>query len=136
MLIDTYSRKLLNEKSDILGTDDVVHARRIVFRALGGSQAWEQTRLWKFFFRLFLVEMFPLHITFSLLNMFVDPSLFDKLHQIPLNHWLFTWRARFQHLKVKILLCVECSTIGVVRKKSGILHPDAWPEQLYRNLWA
>lgn len=58
-------------------------------------------------------------------NIFVNPSSLQKYCKDPLYQWLSTWSARFRQLKLQLLLAVECSTIDVILKTSGILHRDA-----------
>lgn len=79
---------------------------------------------WKVLAALLLVQAFPSHIS-SFSNTFVDPSLFEKKHQISLNQWSSTWREKFHQLKAKMLLAVEFFSIRITLRKSDILHPDA-----------
>lgn len=72
-----------------------------------------------------LVQMVSLHITYLLLNIFVDRSSFGDVSQIPLKMSLCTWRARFHQLTVNMLLAEEYSSIDVTIKKSSILHMQA-----------
>lgn len=63
MLLEAYARGLLNKKSDILGTADVVDAYMVVVRALKGLREREWIRSWKVPAGIFLSQMFPLRIT-------------------------------------------------------------------------
>lgn len=74
---------------------------------------------------LCLLQMLPSQITPFLSNMFMDQSLFEKNDQVSLNKWSSTWTGRLHQLKVRMLLAVQRSSIGVALKKSGNLRPDA-----------
>lgn len=65
----------MSEQSYISGNDEVVDECKIVVRTLDGSPARNGIRLWPLLTGLYPVQMFPLHITYYLLNMFVDLSL-------------------------------------------------------------
>lgn len=74
-LAETYTRQVMNEKSDISGIDETMDACKIVVRALDGLRAGEPTKSWKVPTGPPLVQMHPSHITQFLLTILVDPSL-------------------------------------------------------------
>lgn len=119
-LVETHARRILNEKSDISGTDVVADACRIAVQVLDGSGARKRMKLWKVPDRLCPRPMFPLHITHLLPNMFVDRSLFGKARRIPLNQWQYTYREKYYQLKLELLLSVDCSTITVTLKSQEL----------------
>lgn len=69
--------------------------------------------------------MFLLPITRFFSNLFEHPSLVKKRHQIPMNEWSATSRAKFYLLKMKMLAAVDCNVMGVALKISGFLQRDA-----------
>lgn len=74
------------------------------------------------------VQIFPSHSMPFLLNTFLDPSTLEKGRQSFLNQWSSTWWARLYRPKVKMLLSVQCSVIGMTLKKADTAHSDAGRE--------
>lgn len=60
---ETYARKVLNYKSDILGSDDVVNARKIVIQVIDGLRARRWMRSWNVPVGLSPVQKSQSHIT-------------------------------------------------------------------------
>lgn len=78
----TYPRQILNEKTDISGTNKVIGALEMMVRALDEFQAKKQMRSWKEPSELGSLQVFPLPITHFLPNMFLNPYFFVKGRQI------------------------------------------------------
>lgn len=74
--METLTSQALNDKLDILGTDDMFNACKIVVYSLGGSRARKRMRLCKVPARLCLVQMSPVHLLHIISNIVVDASLF------------------------------------------------------------
>lgn len=76
VLAETYARQVLTEKSDASGTDEVVHACKIVVRELDAFWTRQRMRRWKVSDGLCSVYILPLNITHFLSNMFLNSSQF------------------------------------------------------------
>lgn len=84
-LVEKYARRVLNEKSDISCTGEIVDVCKIVVRALDGLRAIKRMISWKGPDGLHPVQMFPLHFTYFLANLTVDQSSSEKKRNIPLH---------------------------------------------------
>lgn len=66
-----------------------------------------------------------LHIMHFVLNMIVNPSLFEKRHHNPMNLPRSVRWAQFNQLNIYVVLGVNSSDIVVILEKSVVLHLGA-----------
>lgn len=113
---------MLNEKMDVYGSHERVHAYRIMVPVMNSLQARSRMRSWNVPTRLHPVEKPPSHVIHFLLNAFMDPFSFGRKHQILLIRRLPTWQASSYELKMKIVVAAKGSAIGKILKKPDIFY--------------
>lgn len=78
MVNHTLVRQVVNEKLDILGTDELMNVCKIVNYALNSLWARKRRRSWKRHAGLRRLYVFLLHMKHFLSFRFKDPSLYEK----------------------------------------------------------
>lgn len=81
-LTETYAIQVLNSKSDMSGIGEVLNAYKIVVRALYRLGARKRVTTWKVHTGLCTLQVFPVHITHFLSDMFADLFSFKEGHQL------------------------------------------------------
>lgn len=98
-LVETYAGQILNDKSTVSSSNEVVEACKMLIRALEWLRVRKKMRSWEDPAWLRGVQTIPSHITNLLSNMFSDPSFLDDRLQISLIQRSFTVRMRLHELK-------------------------------------
>lgn len=121
-VVETLARQVLNDKSNITGSENIEAAALLY----GDAMAMFATRR-DWLFResptgVSQTQTFPLRILHSLSNWFRDASLFQAGCQFQMSRYSAKRCSSFHTVEIEALLGIDCAATGIFIKKRNILH--------------
>ena len=124
-VIEMFSKQLLNQHSDIIGTTaDVTQAAQAVARYVEERAVTKRADAWKTPSGLVPIQNFPPHIVQYLCAYHNDFSLY-QYRNFAMNRWSLTWIQRMNNVDVQSVRVYEAAMLGLMVKRSTIRHPSS-----------
>lgn len=124
-LAETFTRQLCCKDSDLIASEEIISALKILVEALDGNKVRKRADVWADPKKLVRVQMLLNHILHFLSMYDKDELLFEKCRNIPMLQWGPTWHTNLNQVDVDSFLASEYDVLPVIIWQSGIPHRNA-----------
>ena len=119
-LVEVFAEQVLNEESDIIGTDEVRNAAATFLRLIRASRTNHVAENWEAPSGLSPMQYLPEHILHFLSSLYSDYSLLRTYKKQAYVKWSASWRNRFNQTDIHQLLSVELAFLQLEMRKSTV----------------
>ena len=119
-LVEVYARQILNEESDITGTDDLKACAATYVHQMDKINALKDISVWEIPKGYTPMQAFPPTLVNFIGSSFHDNTLYDLYRTKPLIEWPPLWRARLHQMDPDVLLGFEIAASNLEMKQSSI----------------